>query len=285
MRERLDLDARAPGRLDTPAGGPDTSPAASASDGECSAEDRESDDLSDDLSTEENVVGRRRSRLMLAFGKRSSAVSSRMEDIAGPADSGSRLAGEGSSDAVMAHSSILCFPSRRVTTRGRGRGPDREISAPRRGAFGWSESESQARAKTCETGACERLESFDGVSDSDTLFPHDVDGEDIPADRVETAMPRLQGVQTVRIDGRHGRDRRMVKNVSMQRDDWIEFATSGNRSRKQPWLARILSSSNVHESFHARIRKQDSVQREEDREASGVNRKVSRFWRFWPKRR
>lgn len=67
----------------------------------------------------------------------------------------------------------------------------------------------------------------------------------------------------------------MVKNVSMQRDDWIDFATNNPTKQRSMWLSRLVSS-NVESSDMSSQRGSN-----ESREAKGGKR---RFWKFWRRR-
>lgn len=65
--------------------------------------------------------------------------------------------------------------------------------------------------------------------------------------------------------------RKMVKNVSMQRDDWIDFATNAASRQRHPWLVRLVS-------LHGSPGKSTSGSRDED-ESSRKGRK--KFWKRW----
>eukprot|EP00177_Eucheuma_denticulatum_P006070 GFKZ01011070.1.p1 GENE.GFKZ01011070.1~~GFKZ01011070.1.p1 ORF type:complete len:552 (-),score=97.03 GFKZ01011070.1:983-2638(-) len=59
------------------------------------------------------------------------------------------------------------------------------------------------------------------------------------AERELVAIPDMDA----EVRGQQEGGQRMVKNVSLQQDDWIEFATNQASQQKHPWLVRLVSSS------------------------------------------
>lgn len=107
---------------------------------------------------------------------------------------------------------LMCFPARRVTTRMRLRG----TNAGAGGNGGVGGGGGAARTRLLPAGGGEAAGTV-------------------------VAVPEMEM--------RHGKvkGRKMVKNVSLQRDDWIDFATSASTPKRQPWLARLMSAGTMDE--------------------------------------
>ena len=71
--------------------------------------------------------------------------------------------------------------------------------------------------------------------------------------------------------------KRIVKNISMQRDDWIDFTTNVPTKQRSMWLSRLVSSNvaSVSDDF--------SSERSSMTAQEPARRKNS-FWKFWRRR-
>lgn len=74
-------------------------------------------------------------------------------------------------------------------------------------------------------------------------------------------------------------ERKIVKNVSLQKDDWIDFATNAARSQRHPWLIRVLSNNRMSSPSKKQARP-IAVQTEE----SVTRRKSKRFWKVFSRK-
>lgn len=72
------------------------------------------------------------------------------------------------------------------------------------------------------------------------------------------------------------KSRKMVKNISLQHDDWIDFTTNASRKQRPPWLQRLVSS-NMAESPSSTPRGSKGFENVSN--ASSKNRR--KFWKFW----
>lgn len=70
-------------------------------------------------------------------------------------------------------------------------------------------------------------------------------------------------------------ERKIVKNVSLQHDDWIDFATNAARGQRHPWLVRVLSNNRASAS-PPKPTKPVAAQTDPDLSS---RRKSKRFWK------
>lgn len=69
-------------------------------------------------------------------------------------------------------------------------------------------------------------------------------------------------------------ERKIVKNVSLQHDDWIDFATNAARGQRHPWFVRVLSNNRASSSS-PKPTKPAAAQTDP---ALFARRKSKRFW-------
>ncbi|CDF35924.1 unnamed protein product [Chondrus crispus] len=74
-------------------------------------------------------------------------------------------------------------------------------------------------------------------------------------------------------------ERKIVKNVSLQKDDWIDFATNAARSQRHPWLVRVLSANRMSSPAKKQTRP-IAAQTEQDK----TRKKSKRFWRVFSRK-
>lgn len=176
---------------------------------------------------------KRKSRLVLPFSRRSSAVGSSRNG-----DTNSTTAPE--SGGVV--SALLCFPSRRATFRApcllRERHRDPEAAINRADATTNSRTARAPSARPSQPHGTQPVL----LSSSSRDAPH------ISSTTTTTTTPSdcqsRKEIDKCPDSCNHGTNRKkMVKNISLQRDDWIEFTTSSNSGpRKTAWIVRLLSS-------------------------------------------
>lgn len=174
-----------------------------------------------------------KSRLVLPFARRSSAVASSKNG-----DTNSATA----PDSGRVVSSLLCFPSRRATFRApcllRERHRDPESAINRADARTNSRTAHSLNSQSSQPHGTQPV--LTSSSSRDTPL--------ISSTTTTTTTPSdcPFGKETVKCSDicNHGTtQKKMVKNVSLQRDDWIEFTTSSNSGpRKTAWIVRLLSS-------------------------------------------
>lgn len=175
---------------------------------------------------------KRKSRLLLPFSRRSSAVgSSRNGD--------NRSTTTTETGGIV--SALMCFPSRRATFRTPclTRDRHRDAEAIINGADAKCNTRF-ARGSTARPNQCHTCRPGLQCSSS----------RDTPLVRcsLTTTTDCQSGKHSLKnsdsqIENNDTGQKKLVKNVSLQRDDWIEFTTSSNSGpRKAAWIVRLLSS-------------------------------------------
>lgn len=98
-------------------------------------------------------------------------------------------------------------------------------------------------------------------------------------ERTVVAVPDMD--EEVRGQNRDKEERKMVKNVSLQRDDWIEFATNAAKRQKHPWLVRLVSSNGRPSGVGvgSGVRSNDSSEETEGKTSNGRRRRFLKWLR------
>lgn len=76
-------------------------------------------------------------------------------------------------------------------------------------------------------------------------------------------------------------ERKIVKNVSLQHDDWIDFATNAARGQRHPWFVRVLSNNKASSSSPAKPSKPTAAQTDPD---MSTRKKSKRFWKLFSRK-
>lgn len=164
----------------------------------------------------------RKSKMKITFARRSSNTSSKQDSAVVAMNVVALRDGDGLRDDVSEsaytesdYGPPSCFPSRRTTLlrqRARTITGERSSSGSRRRSF------------------------FSVIGDRGKHGRH---GCGRSGEREVVAIPDMDAEVRAQREGGQG----MVKNVSLQRDDWIEFATNQASQQKHPWLVRLVSSN------------------------------------------
>lgn len=95
-----------------------------------------------------------------------------------------------------------------------------------------------------------------------------------------TVMAVPDMYEEVRGQSKEKEERKMVKNVSLQRDDWIEFATNAAKQQKHPWLVRLVSSNGRPSPIGSAVRRSNgSSEKSERKHSTGRRRRFFRWLR------
>lgn len=211
-----------------------------------------------DLVSIKSAPPRRKSRLKIAFTRRSSSSSANKSRRRS-----GNLQGHGNDESDDGESDICtesdfgpgtCFPHRKTALlrqRAKTLSGDRPYK-PRRKSLAHIPGTSKGRHKRSAT-----------IADPGTLVAVPDMEEQVEAER-ET--------------------RRMVKNVSLQRDDFIEFATNAASRQKHPWLVRLVSSNGRPSPPSPASKSTSSGTGNRANKASRKGRRRRFWWRWFGKK-
>lgn len=167
------------------------------------------------MAASKSTPPRRKSRLRITFTRRSSAAGRRASGGSGSEDSN-----DGKSRNVLRGnmSALGCFPNRRTMLSRKNKDLDSRTGA----------------LSTCDPGIVTPVGNLDrNVTEYSAAKP--------PKGKFSSTAPTTP--EEIAKAAQESAKRKIVKNISLQRDDWIDFATNAAQRQRQPWLIRLVSSS------------------------------------------
>lgn len=234
----------------------------------------EDDDTYQDIFFSKSAPPRRKSKIRIAFTRRSSNASSckKSGEVGGKLSM--RKPKQEEVEDVVVETSIKddsdtentgmsCFPSRKA------------IATKQRGKVSASESRSKSHPATnMERGSPEIRRNQGVQKDMGQLV----------------SVPDMTKVVMGDRERKPKKDRHMVKNVSLQRDDWIDFAT--NAKQRNSWLVRLVSNNSAAgpadaspSSSPSKRNSRMTVDTNATEQVSPVSKRTSRpFWKWWSRK-
>lgn len=202
------------------------------------------------LHESKSVPPKKKSKLKLTFVRRASMVRSRRSKEKSFSKTGTDMVV--AEPELNAFSGVSCFPTRRTT-----------VMKPR------IKSSDAPRASLPSCGPCVGDTSVAEEGNSQMgLSEHATQLMVVPD--MEVRAGRGNGRATI------------VKNVSMQRDDWIDFATNGSQKQRPPWLTRLTSHNRAESTCSSK--RGNAARAQSSGSSTSRTSTARRLWKMWVRR-